>query len=622
MPNERESTARAPAPDAPAAERSAIPERLAEVADLLPGAVYLFRRGPDGSYSVPYASGRIEELFDVPAGHATGDFGEVLKRVNPDDLGPYRDSVERSARDLAPWRHEFRVVHGDGTVRWLAGQATPRREEDGGVLWHGYVSDVTERRELHERMRTRTATLRQVTDALHDVVVRAGPDGTIDFVTPSLRTVLGLDPDDAIGMPVASLFDPSAEATVERMLAEGARRPVELRGARPDGRDSWLDVSCRTLPDDTGGGAVLACRDVTRRVADRRDLQRQATLRRTLIETTNEMLAASLGEDFYPFLMERAIAVVPDAEAGSMVFWNAQEERYRFVAAQGFDLEVLRSIPLTPAELGRSDPPRVVRIHVHDTEGRLSPEKLARFAHAGNLDRIKMTLSVPIETAGRLRGYLNLDNFRDREAFGPDAIEVAELLTAQVGIALQRLELERSLRTERARYRHLADHDPLTDLPNRRLFQDRLAQALKHARRRNGRVALVYVDLDAFKAVNDRYGHALGDALLTAVAGRLQEGVREEDTVARLGGDEFAVVLADVSGSEAAETVERKLRAAVERPLDAHGVRLRPRASVGFALHPDDGGDGEALMRAADAAMYRAKQERRSATRSGASPER
>jgi diguanylate cyclase (GGDEF)-like protein len=218
-----------------------------------------------------------------------------------------------------------------------------------------------------------------------------------------------------------------------------------------------------------------------------------------------------------------------------------------------------------------------------------------------------MTLSVPISAGGRARGFLNLDNFRVDDAFGPEAIEVAEALAVQVGLAFQRLRLEASLREERARYQHLADHDPLTDLPNRRLFQDRLEQALTRAARRATRVGLVYVDLDDFKRVNDAYGHAAGDELLREVAHRLSETVRAEDTVARLGGDEFAVVLAEIAGPGDARAVDAKLHEAMEAPFELKDGSLRLRASIGHAVHPDDGRDADTLMRAADAAMYRSK---------------
>ncbi|NBC96187.1 MAG: diguanylate cyclase [Deinococcus-Thermus bacterium] len=481
----------------------------------------------------------------------------------------------------------------------------PERLEDGATVWTGFVADVTEQRAMHARLERNQATLRQVTDALQDVVVMTDEAYRIGFVTPSLRGVLGLDPDEIHGHPICKLFDPADHDAIRRVVEGEDDTALEARGAHAHGHEVWLEVTARRVSDN--GGTVLAARDVTQRVRNRKALQREVAYRRTLVELTSDMLSAELDERFYQQLMERAIELVPDAEGGSMVLWDPSDERYRFVAARGFDLEVLQRIRLTPQQLDRSHPPRVERIRIHDVRGRLTSDMVDRFREAGRLQDIRMTLSVPISAGGRARGFLNLDNFRDSDAFGHEAIEVAEALAVQVGLAFQRLRLEASLREERARYQHLAGHDPLTDLPNRRLFQDRLHQALTRAARRSTRVGLIYVDLDDFKRVNDEHGHAAGDELLRSVAQRLSATVRAEDTVARLGGDEFAVVLAEIAGPDDAASVSAKLREAMSEPFDLQDARIRLRASVGHAVHPVDGADAEALMKAADDAMYREK---------------
>jgi diguanylate cyclase (GGDEF)-like protein/PAS domain S-box-containing protein len=585
--------------------QDAMRARLETLSSLLPGVMYLWRQEADGRFTVPYASGGVREVFGVTADEVVEDAGAVLRTIHPTDLEPYLASIEASRRELSVWKHDFRIVRKDGDVRSLSAQAMPERLADGATVWTGFVADVTEQRTIHARLERHEATLRQVTDALQDLVVMTDPHARIGFVTPSLRTVLGLDPEAVLGRPICDLFDPADQDTVQRLLEGESGSAIEARGAHAHGHEVWLEVASRRV--DGGMETVLAARDVTQRVRNRRALQREVAYRRTLVELTTDMLSAELDERFYQQLMERAIELVPDAEGGSMVLWDDEDQSYRFVAARGFDMEVLRGIRLTSDELDRSDPPRVERIRIHDVHGRLTPETIELFRQAGRLPDIRMTLSVPISAGGRARGFMNLDNFRDAEAFGPEAIEVAEALAVQVGLAFQRLRLEASLREERARYQHLAGHDPLTDLPNRRLFQDRLEQALTRAARRGTRVGLVYVDLDDFKRVNDAYGHAAGDELLRAVARRLEDTVRAEDTVARLGGDEFAVVLAEIAGPADAPSVSAKLREAMAAPFELEEATVRLRASVGHAVHPDDGGDADTLMRAADAAMYRMK---------------
>jgi diguanylate cyclase (GGDEF)-like protein len=153
----------------------------------------------------------------------------------------------------------------------------------------------------------------------------------------------------------------------------------------------------------------------------------------------------------------------------------------------------------------------------------------------------------------------------------------------------------------------LALNDPLTGLANRRLFGDRMAMALVHARRNKSALAVVYLDLDGFKTINDTLGHGAGDALLKSVAARLTATVREEDTVARLGGDEFMIGLWHVADAAQAGAVAGKAIEALSRPYTIEGQAVNITASAGVGLYPDHGDDVEALMKSADQALYEAK---------------
>lgn len=157
------------------------------------------------------------------------------------------------------------------------------------------------------------------------------------------------------------------------------------------------------------------------------------------------------------------------------------------------------------------------------------------------------------------------------------------------------------------RIRHLAHHDPLTGLPNRSLLGDRLEHALERARRGAGQLALLFIDLDRFKHVNDSLGHPVGDRLLQEVARRLNASVREQDTLARQGGDEFVVVIEDISGPEDAARVAVKLLSALDQvvTLDGHDIYIG--GSIGISLFPNDGDGSTTLLRCADSAMYEAK---------------
>jgi diguanylate cyclase (GGDEF)-like protein/PAS domain S-box-containing protein len=154
---------------------------------------------------------------------------------------------------------------------------------------------------------------------------------------------------------------------------------------------------------------------------------------------------------------------------------------------------------------------------------------------------------------------------------------------------------------------HLTHHDPLTDLPNRLLLKDRLSQAIEAARRNDTKVAVLFLDLDGFKHINDSLGHAIGDKLLRSVALRLVGGVRSSDTVGRQGGDEFVVVLADIKHAADAGSAARGVLTALAAsfPFDPHDLRIT--ASIGLSMYPEDGDDAETMMKNADTAMYQAK---------------
>ena len=163
-------------------------------------------------------------------------------------------------------------------------------------------------------------------------------------------------------------------------------------------------------------------------------------------------------------------------------------------------------------------------------------------------------------------------------------------------------------KTAQEQMEYQAYHDALTGLPNRLLFRDRIIIALAHSKRHRTGVAVMFLDLDQFKLVNDSLGHTVGDALLQEVASRLVLSIRADDTVARMGGDEFTVLLTDIKETGSSVIVAQKLLEAVSRPMMIEGHELYVTTSIGVSLFPEDGNDAETLLRRADGAMYRAKE--------------
>lgn len=244
----------------------------------------------------------------------------------------------------------------------------------------------------------------------------------------------------------------------------------------------------------------------------------------------------------------------------------------------------------------------LLTMNVGDITANLLTEE-ERLARAGNTLWERVMLGEP----GRIVGFdQNELRRRDGTIFpvevGVGAIEYGggRAIFASVHDITARRELENELRQQ-------ALHDPLTDLPNRALFMDRLEQALKQIERRKNPVAVLFVDLDDFKSVNDSLGHEAGDQLLIAVARRLSDSVRDVDTAARLGGDEFTVLLEDLDDAREAALVAERILEALEAPLKVKGRQLKVAASIGIAWTYRSGVSPTELLDRSDTAMYRAK---------------
>ena len=350
-------------------------------------------------------------------------------------------------------------------------------------------------------------------------------------------------------------------------------------------------ILCRVVPPDT----------------DNASLRRELEFRKALVTLTNELLASTLSPSFYQAALDRTVELVPDAQGGSVLLRH-EDGLYHFEAAVEFDFDILQQLTLSDEEMGQSrDRTSIKKIEIQDYESRMPSEKVQSFRDAGKLNEIRATLSVPLKMENDTVGFFNLDNFERSDAFNGTDVGIAEAIAAQVSLALHRLSLERKLQEEREKFQHLALHDALTDLPNRRLFFDSLSRAVAQAARSGSRLGLVYVDLDGFKQINDNYGHDIGDEVLNCTARRLRDTIRKGDIAARLGGDEFGVILMDLNRPSDGLKVAEKLRRFLEAEIEVRGTTVPVAASVGLATYPENGETLEQLIKPADWEMYQSK---------------
>lgn len=335
---------------------------------------------------------------------------------------------------------------------------------------------------------------------------------------------------------------------------------------------------------------------------------RLAEFRLQLMQLIDESLERGLDASFYQRWLERAIEIIPAAQAGSLLLRHP-DGLFRFVAAVGFDLAQLREVYFYDYEIDADfdtlEPTLATEFRANQT---LDPQRRAVLDSVGRAAEIKVAFSIPICISDKPVAFLYLDNFTDRSAFDQEAMSMARDFARQLAVTLQRLDLERELLEYQKELKQLANYDALTLLPNRALFLDRLRQALWRAQRSGQAVALLFLDLDGFKLVNDTLGHNTGDELLKAIAERLALLVRAGDTVARLGGDEFTIILNDLARPQDAGLVAQKALESLAQPFLLAEHELFVSASIGIAVYPNDGGDSEVLIQHADTAMYRAKE--------------
>lgn len=427
---------------------------------------------------------------------------------------------------------------------------------------YGYVVKPYETRELHAaiqmalsrheadlRIERSERRLRLALDAAEMAVWEWDPQRRRMTTAGRLDGLFGDDGQTAVDLDAfAARFEPDAARTLASLLAAG--KPVSGTFAlRRDHAQGWIEVHARSF--DAGGvhaRIVGVARDVTDRVAADGRLRQAAVVYRA----TGEGIAiVDAGH--------RLLSVNPAFTR--LTGWSESEVLGRDPDA------LLHDAPQGPGFWpdDRDPPPGGAEAMIHRRDGSRFPalEQLSRVNGAGD------------EAAGA-RYVLTLSDL--------SAVRQAE-----------------------QRIAHLAHHDSLTGLPNRRLFRERIDAEIDRCRRLAHRFAVLFIDLDGFKSINDTLGHLAGDRLLELLALRLSPLVRRSDTLARLGGDEFVMLMTDLARDEDAERMAEKLLAAIGEPAQVAGETLQVGASIGIAIFDDDAADADGLMMAADTAMYAAK---------------
>ncbi len=415
---------------------------------------------------------------------------------------------------------------------------------------------------LAENYRLSELHNRAIVDNTADAIVTFGADGAIGTYNPSAERIFGYEPAAIVGKSIATLIPELGGAGRSILTETFLGHRTEVTGRRKGGALFPLELSLSSM--EIGGQTLFVAigHDITARKANEEELRTQKEWLATLINALPDLVCFKDGQGR----------------------WLVANQFYLdMVGLHGVDYVGLTAPELALVSRGHQE----FLINTRETDERAWS------------DRRPLTYERSLETRD---GGAKVFDMMKIPLFNPDG--------GRRGLVLVGRDItERKLAA--ARIQHLAHHDALTELPNRVLFQERLRQALAQTKRSAGKLALLFLDLDKFKDVNDTLGHHVGDLLLKAVAKRLGRCVRETDTVARLGGDEFAVILTNIEDAEGAARVAEAIITSISDPFGLEDHEVLTSTSVGITLYPSDAANADQLLKNADLAMFRSKAEGR-----------
>lgn len=504
------------------------------------------------------------------------------------------------AGQIDMYQMDKRYLRKDGSAIWIQLTTSLRRDgrTDAPVEFIAILEDITDRKRAEAALRDSEERYRLMVETTEEGVWCFDAEGKTTFVNQRMAQMLGYAEAEMAGRPMMELVDresqPYVLAHLER-CRQGTRGQYDLKLQHKDGNELWAILSASPLFDRQGGynGALCMLTDITER--KRAELLR-AEEKRVLEMLAkgfhlHEVLAVLLQAMEHQFLPGLAGAMLLDATGLMFTELLGPHLPARFLAAH-FDLVIGPDVGPCAAAAFYNQAVIVADIDAC-TQWPDFRELALRYG-------VSACWTNPIRnSSGEVLGVLSLSY---RQPCAPDAqqLELMEKITHLAGIAVERKQSEQQLA-------HLAQYDMLTGLPNRMHFNSRLQESLAHARRDGDLVAVLLMDLDRFKNINDTLGHHAGDLLLKEVAQRLTCNVRETDTVARLGGDEFVILQTHLHQPEAAGQLAAKLVEEMTRPYLLEGKEIHSGASIGIALYPLDTHDGGQLLKQADMAMYKAK---------------
>lgn len=499
-------------------------------------------------------SEEIYRIFEIDPIKFGSSYEAFLEKVHPDDRAVVNTAYQNSLKSRAPYSIDHRLLFPDGRIKYVHEQCETFYENGTPLRSIGTVQDITERKQTEEALRQSEGRYRTLFENARDgIVLLDGESGHIVDCNAEFIQMTGRSREELQKMPVWELRPPERVAEARTAFSK-AREPAGIRRTdldlqKPDGTAVPVEFSAR--PIAIGGRLYIQsiCRDMTER-KQAEEQQRQAA---TVFDNTMEAI------------------MIADAERNILAVNKA------YTKITGYEPEEV---------VGKN--PRLNQSGKHDQD-------------------FYREIWQTLERTGQWQGEL-WNRRKDGELYPVwENISVVKDDKGRITHHIAVMADISPIKQAEERLTYLAHYDALTELPNRLTFTTNLEHALERAKRHQRKVALLFLDLDHFKLINDTLGHAAGDRLLEVIAKRLKNSVRAEDLAARLGGDEFTVILEEINHPEDAALLAEKIILAVAGPVRVGDHEVVTSTSIGISIYPDDASSAGDLAKAADTAMYRAK---------------
>lgn len=601
--------------------------------DGLPGIAFRASHTPD--WSLSYLSRGCLELTgysqtELLSPEVSTTYNEL---IHPDDLIQVLTTIDQAIAQRQPYQVEYRIRNRQQQQRWFWEKGEGLFDSTGQVLGlQGFITDITSLKvaeaslvESNMLLQTQQALLRDMEAHYQSVfenavagIFQATPAGQYLKANLALAQMYGYESPEALIAGLARIHHqpyvhPQHRTNfILQMQRHGVVRHFESEVYRSDGSIIWISENAWAIKDQTGHFLYYegTVEDITERKNAELELQRRDELLQGIADAMNFLLTVP----HYESAVNKGLAALGQAAGVDRVYiYENHPHPETGQISMSMRYEWTRSgVPASIAQphwqnqsyanfgMMRWYQSLSKRQIVKEMTRLLPPEEQTILQQ----DQIQSILMVPILVDGYFWGYIGFDDCRQERYWTKTEESILQAMACSFGGTLKRQIAEATIRYQ-------AFYDPLTSLPNRLLLSDRLQLAILNAKRANHCVAVLFLDLDRFKTINDTLGHATGDRILQMVSERLQGCLCQGDTVARWGGDEFTLLLPQVKAPEELALIARRILDSLKPAFQVGTHQLHLSGTMGIAVYPQDGTDADMLLCQADVALYRAKDQGR-----------